>query len=140
MRKTIFLIMLLVIVSSCDYRSVKSNDVQDVAKKVLDLPQLQQYFHVNRFPDRKPLIIVKDSSITEKLRLMKFGVPVRFLNQSKIERDNIQAYIKFMTFVVQNEAAYVMFSYPVEGMIVRVKLTKKQDGSWVIIDSAIVEQ
>ena len=56
----------------------------NILQTVLDLPKLQQYYHVNELPDRKPLIVVENDHVDESFQLNKFGTQVIFMDRETI--------------------------------------------------------
>lgn len=128
---TVFMCMM-----SC---SKANNDLQKICQLTLDLPALQQYYHVEDAPGRKPLVILKNEFIEGYFNLSKFGKPVIVLSREEIHQKKIAAYFEFTSIEQSENSAITKFSYPVEG--IRGKVTFKKIGkNWKITEHALIEE
>ena len=112
-------------------------NIQKIIQKSIDLPKLQQYFHIKENPDRSPLIILKSDKITSTLELNKFGKQVNILDKLDIEKQG-KAYLIFTKISINQNTASINFSYPVEGISVRIEFVKKNN-EWSIEKSELIE-
>ena len=114
-----------------------SDDLTQLVKTVVDLPDLQNYFHIEQTPDRKPLYILKNDVIKSDLKLSKFGEQIRFATCDELKKLN-KPYLEFTKLAIKNDKADVVFRYRVEGIEGNVSLTKSGDG-WKASDQRISE-
>lgn len=108
---------------------------ENIIQVVLDLPELQQYFHIDVLPDRSPLHLVCVESICQDVQFEKFGVPVVKIPS---DPDSSQPYLK-ITHIQQDESsARVLFTYPPEGIAGEVALERDGD-NWNVIEAELIE-
>ncbi len=112
------------------------DDRAQVAQLALDVKPLQPFFHPEDAPDRKPLLILKNDQVPDQPRLMKFGQPVRYVTRAETGG---KPYLEFTLLKIEGDAATVEFSYPVEGVVGRVSLTKST-GAWKVESQSIRER
>ena len=138
------LIASLLVLSGCacaePHKLSKDSDICAILQLTIDLPNLQQYFHVTESPNRKPLrMVINDTIDTECISLKKFSEPVVFKDkQSAITSRLPYLEAKQIEFTQHNNSAKVIFTYDIEGINGTVRL-KKKGGVWVLHDSRIVE-
>lgn len=130
------------VLNSIETTNVKSSysnneNLEEVIQKAIDLAKLQQYYHINEIPNRFPLIILKNDKIPSILKLNKFGKQVEILDESTITKQN-KAYLVFSKTNITENTASIHFSYPIEGIRVRIEFIKK-DNKWLIKESELVE-
>jgi len=116
-----------------------SSDLQKAYQLTLDLPELQQYYHINEAPNRVPLIVVKNEFMNSKFKLKKFDKPVILLTKEKIRQKKIVTYFKFTDVKQKGNSLIIKFRYPVEGLAGKV-IFKKTGNNWKIIDHFIAEK
>lgn len=113
-------------------------DVEMILQQCLDLPKLQPYYNIDKFPEeRKPVIIMKSNFFKENPKVSKFGVPVVFLSQQEIWNKNTNAYIEFFRFNLMKDSAYIKFQYKIEGIQLELQM-KKENGEWVVKKEKII--
>lgn len=115
----------------------KEIDLQEVVQLVIDLPSLQQYYHDDITAKRRPLVIT-GKFMSKSLVLKKFGQKVLILSGKAVAQKKIKDYLDFTRIVIRKQNAEVTFGYPNQGLQVYVQLNK-QDGSWKIANSRLVE-
>lgn len=114
------------------------SDLHSILEKCINLPRLQPYYNIDRFPEeRKPLIIMKSNLIKEEPKLTKFGVPVVFLTHDEIWNKNTNAYIEFFRLNIAKDSAYVKFQYKIEGIQLELQM-KKENGEWVVKKERVI--
>jgi hypothetical protein len=111
-------------------------DLQNLMQATIDLKPLQPYYHVGQEPNRKPLIVLKNSIVNQDLSLSKFGSPVAFLSRTEI---GDRPYLEITKLTHDGTSAEVEFVYPVEGIRGTVYFKKTGD-SWVVETHEIVEK
>lgn len=128
----------IVVAATQEENAMKQNpsDLKTLVQSTIDLPALQAYYHVEHDPNRKPLIMITNTVITQPLPLSKFGVPVEFLSR---EATGDRPYLE-ITNLSQNEStAVIEFLYPVEGIHGTVHF-KKTGNTWTVVTHKIVER
>lgn len=109
-----------------------NENLQEIIQKSIDLPKLQQYYHIDVLPERSPLIILKSELIPSTLKLNKFGEPVEIMEESS------KAHLVFSTIDIQQNTGTINFSYPIEGISIQIKFIKT-DNEWLINESMLKE-
>ena len=117
---------------------VPENSYCQIIEKIINLPDLQQYFHVNVFPERAPLVILVDQFINSCVELNKFGKPVIIISSNNIEKLPSTVHLKFVNINITPVNAEAVFTYSPEGIKGMVKL-KKDKSQWIVFESKIVE-
>lgn len=113
-----------------------SLQLQYIIQRAIDLPTLQQYYHVKELPNRAPLVIYLNENQFFNLELQKFGRKVKLThNINELEGT---PYLKFNSISITPTNAKVNFTYKVEGINVSV-LMKKESNDWVVTNSKINE-
>lgn len=136
--KTIFLILMAFLAYSGTITAQTEEDKKIILQKCIDLPQLQEYYHVDIHPERIPLIIENNGKVPV-VSLSKFGQSVKFLSESELEAGGKEAYLNFVRFEISGSTATIMYKYAVEGVMITV-LLKKTNGNWEITDSKLTER
>ena len=110
--------------------SVAHDDTQALIEKVIDLNALNNYYHVDELPQRKPLRILINKVVTKSYQHIKFDIPVLYVvNEPHMVFDSISS---------DNGVATVVFRYLPEGL--RVEMTLKKTLHWEVIESELTEQ
>lgn len=140
----IIIVVFLCIVIFCGCRHPRDSyysdfDFENICQILIDLPEMNQYYHLDHFPKRKPLIIIKNKFTPDDIQLMKFGEPVIFLSKAEMSMKKVAAYIEFIDFKIVGGSAKVIFKYPAEGLVVKVALSK-ENNSWNVKDKIILEE
>lgn len=121
-------------------KSIKNNDslaLQKIIKKAIDLPELQQYYHVLELPSRSPLVVHFNTKDYKNLELFKFGKPVEIVNNINTVKN--KPHLKFNVVNVEEAKASLDFDYKVEGINVLMELNKI-NGNWIVVNSKIIEK
>lgn len=108
-----------------------------VLQPVLDHESLQQYFHVEEVPGRKPLRIARNLFVEPEPELAKFGEPVLYEDKDALE-ENTDAYLEFQNLIINPDLAYVVFTYDVEGVRGKAFLVREEK-MWRVENFEIVE-
>lgn len=108
-----------------------------IVEKTINLPELQQYFHIDVFPQRSPLVVVVDQFVSECSELKKFGTPINIISSNETEKGADKGYLKLNVSITEASAA-VTFTYQPEGIKGEIELTKAKN-LWVVNKSKIVE-
>ncbi|PIQ87430.1 MAG: hypothetical protein COV74_00730 [Candidatus Omnitrophica bacterium CG11_big_fil_rev_8_21_14_0_20_45_26] len=133
-----FLLTTIILVGC--FRSTPTAELQLILQQLVDLQELQQYYHADVLPDRKPLVIVKNALIPNGLHLVKFDTPVRILSMREINDDkSIKSFVEITKLEIKQKTCLTTFKYPSEGLLIRAKLIKK-DGEWIIVEKELTER
>ncbi|WP_188151474.1 hypothetical protein [Teredinibacter waterburyi] len=113
-----------------------NREINEIIQLAIDLPELQEYYHLDSFPGRRPLVIglpVELDLITID-NVTKFGVPaVRYTGSIHGPVFQISNY-EVTSWNISFEA-----TYKVEG--IRLKYVfEKSKGHWFIKNSEIAEE
>ena len=138
MKRLLFVMMFLSILAG-KVNSIDKSELANILKIVINLPELQEYYHIDILPERKPLIIVADEFIQYDLKIKKFGEPIIFMDKAEIKRKSIKAYLEIMNFEMVNNIAKITLNYSIEGLIIDVILIK-ENGFWKVKESKLIEK
>ena len=110
--------------------SLSKDDRQQLLQTTIDLDLLEKYYHAE-LPGRKPLLVLKNTIVTDDLVLKKFGAPVRYVSKAELKQG--LPFLEIENLEIQGSGAasegIVRFAYAIEGIRGTAKFTKK-DGSW----------
>lgn len=109
------------------------SDRDQVAQLVLDLDDLQPYYHVKDVPGRRPLVIRRTEPVNDRPSLTKFGEPVRYEDEP-----GDAPFFEFVKIALDGDTADVEFRYPVEGLVGEAHL-KKVGGTWKVESHTLTE-
>ena len=112
------------------------SDVEQLLQMTLDLEKLDDYFHVEERPERKPLRILRSAAIPSSVQLQKFGEPVVIIAG---EQASQWPYLEFTKVEAGDETGEVVFAYPPEGIRGTVKF-RKSAGSWRVENVRLAEE
>lgn len=118
-------------------QSMDKSESQQVAQSTIDLEALQKYLHPDA-PDRKPLRVLNEGSMSSEPPLTKFGAPVEYISRSGAKASG-KPYFEFTTLKISGDTAVVTFSYPVEGISGRVNL-RRTKGAWQVENHSLQEK
>lgn len=116
--------------------NVSHEDLNQIIQLILDIPDLQEYFHP-AIPERMHLKVVREPSFPDELAISKFGNPVKYLEREDISGED-ENYVAFSKINVEDKQALVEFIYPIEGVVGSVYLSKK-DNAWIIQETNLAE-
>jgi len=110
----------------------------EIIEKTINLPELQQYYHVSSFPERVPLIVLFNHPTGGCPELNKFESPVKISSPDKSNEFKNKPHIKINMEIVDSDNIKVFFSYIPEGIKGQLKL-QKNNSHWAVSESKIVE-
>lgn len=113
-------------------------DLQEICQLTLDMNTLDKYFHVDKLPKRKPLLIVRNDYIASEPALLKFGEKVKYISRNELN-SSPSPYLEFLKITISGNSAYVEFLYPPEGLAGKAKFFKDERG-WHIKSHSIAER
>lgn len=115
----------------------KLSDNAQIFQLVIDIPEMNGFYHVDQLPDRTPLKILRSDLALPEFNLVKFGVPVEYVSSTEVA-EGIPIF-EFTSIEITEDSAEVEFRYLVEGVKGTVTLVKS-DSHWEVSDKSIVEQ
>lgn len=113
---------------SCTQKEVMNN----LFKKIIDLPQLQQYIAIQEEPwlNQESLVIENFSGYTDSLDLKKINKKVVIKSKSEIENEKIKAYLSIDSLVISKSNVKIKFYYPIQGLGVRAEFIDSSNCDW----------
>lgn len=118
--------------------SVSGDQLKELLQAVIDLPELQEYYRADGFPDKKPLYILKNEKFLSEPKLTKFGESVVYATCEEIRKAK-KPYFEFEKVYINDDRAEVVFNYwgpPLRGGL----SFEKQDGKWRVAEKKISEE
>lgn len=123
----VFLLLFIVVANLVGCKGENGN-WDEIYQTVIDLPELQQYYRIDEFPERKPLIVIKNKFIKGPFRLNKFNEPVVLMTKDDTFYKGISHYFEFAEIQENNNIIDIKFRYPVEGIVGHAILIKNDHG------------
>lgn len=117
--------------------TLSRDDFCKILQLTIDLPKLQQFFHVEEIPNRSPLRIAISDINTNCVSLTKFGKKVIFFNKNTTNNP-LFPFLEISEMNITANLATISIEYSPEGVKGTAKL-KKNDGKWELYKSHIVE-
>lgn len=116
-------------------------DFKEIYQLALDLPKLQQYFHVDTDSTRKQIFIqyFGDAKHNNLNGVIKFGKQVKILAEQEIKNKSIDYYFVLADWVCGQNSVRMQLSYVGEGLTASY-LLKKNGGKWTIVNSELWEE
>lgn len=121
-------------------KTMPIDEIQSVLQVALDLPALQEYFHLEADASRRPLIIQEHELINAaNLKgIYKFGEAINVLSQEDIKKKQVGAYLEISEWMYSESDFTLQWVYDIEG--VRVDYVfKKNNGRWNLLEAILVE-
>jgi hypothetical protein len=115
-----------------------TTDLRKVCQRTLDMPALHEFFHVDTFPQRKPLLVLKNEFTASEPLLAKFGEQVVYVTRAEIDSTRLP-YFEFSRVQITGNTAHVEFAYAVERIGGTVDFVREGE-AWKIERSHIVER
>ena len=116
------------------------NEIREVIKLAIDLPELQQYFHIKTDSSRIPLIINEYGLInSENMKgIKKFGKEIVILSEGEIKEKEIKSYLHIGDWTYVGSTLRLQLTYVIEEILINYLFIKK-NGKWIIENSLIME-
>jgi len=116
-------------------------EVREVIQLAIDLPDLQQYYHIDTDSARIPLIIKEYGLINpENMKgVFKFGKEIKILKESEIKDKRIKNHLNVEDWTYGGTTLRLQLSYIIEGIIINYRFEKKE-GKWIIANSRLMEE
>ena len=117
--------------------SQKPEEIEKIIQQILDLPDLQRFYHPE-VKERVPIKILESDFFDKNLHLQKFGKNVRLISSDTIEEENIKDYIVFNKLVFKPRAVEFELTYLIEGVGSNGRFIKTREG-WIIQNYSVWE-
>ncbi len=110
-------------------------EVNQIIQIALDLPDLQQYFHIDTDSTRAPLKIKLPKELHSlKLKdVHKFNLPV-----TSYDKDSNCPYFEILNFIVSSTTVQFNARYEAEGLTIKYHF-EKRNGSWDVTSFNLAE-
>jgi hypothetical protein len=120
---------------------VPETEIKEIIELAIELPELQQYFHIDLDSTRVPLIIKEFGTVNSKnlIGLQKFGQQIQVMDELTIKEKKINAYLNIGDWTYGGDNLRLQMDYPVEGITINMRLNRL-NGHWKIVDSLIIEE
>lgn len=120
---------------------VPETEIKEIIELAIELPELQQYFHVDVDSTRIPLVIKEFGTVNSKNLngLQKFGQQVHVIDELTIKQNKITAYLNIGDWTYGGDNLRLQMDYSIEGITINVRLNRI-NGHWKIVDSLIIEE
>ena len=117
------------------------NDFKEIYQLALDLPKLQQYYHVDKDESRKQVFIkyFGEANHNNLSGVTKFEKQIKILSEKEIKDENIKNYFVLGDWVCGLNSVRMQLNYVGEGLTISY-MFKKIDGHWKIINSELWEE
>ena len=120
---------------------IPETEIKEIIELAIELPELQQYFHIDVDSTRIPLIIKEFGDINSRnlQGLIKFGEQVQVLNEKTIKQNGIKAFLSIGDWTYGSNNLRLQIDYSIEGILINIRL-KRISEHWEIVDSVIFEE
>ena len=117
------------------------SDVKSTFQLIVDLPELQQYYHVGADTSGRQLIFQEFDQVDQNslTGVTKFGRQLVVLSGNQIKENEIKCYFVVDDFNYNENSLKLRLSYVGEGLMISCEF-KKHTGIWYITDSKLVEK
>ena len=128
------------LIKETETTNMNEHDIKTIAQLTLDLVKLKKYYHIDVLPERSPLVIFNNTMIDmENIKLEKFGKGTVYVDKEGLKTYQDKAYFEFNSISIDNKKATIHFTYAIEGITGMVSFKKNND-TWVVFDSEIIER
>lgn len=116
-------------------------DFKEIFQLALDLPKLQQYFHIDTDTTRKQIIIqyFGDAKHNNLTGVKKFSRQIEIMTEEEIKKQQIKFYFVVGDWVCGLNLVRLQLSYVGEGLTTSY-IFKKVDDKWTILNSELWEE
>jgi len=113
------------------------NDTCTLIQLTVNLKSLQQYFHIDKYPDRKPLKLVLNNIRVNCSTLVKFEHPIKIIDKSNANISKTP-FFEISNIIFSNNNVKIFFEYNIEGIKGSVKY-RFNNNTWSYYDLSIIE-
>ena len=122
-------------------KELTPTDFKEIFQLALDLPKLQQYFHVDTDTTRKQVIIqyFGDAEHNNLIGVQKFGRQIKIMTEEEIKKQQIKFYFVLGDWVCGLNSVRLQLSFVGEGLTTSYMFKKVED-KWTILNSELWEE
>lgn len=122
-------------------KELTPQDFKELYQLALDLPKLQQYFHVDTDTSRKQIVIqyFGEANHNNLKGVIKFDKQISILTEEEIKKRQIKYYFVLGDWVCLQNRVRMQLSYVGEGLTASY-MFKKIDDKWIILGSELWEE
>lgn len=116
-------------------------DFQEIFQLALDLPKLQQYFHIDTDTTRKQIIIqyFGEANHNNLTSVKKFDKQIKIMTEEEIKNQQIKYYFEVGDWVCLLNSVRLQLFYNGE-VLTTSYMFKKVDDTWTILNSELWEE
>lgn len=116
------------------------DEIKEIIRLAIDLPELQDLYHVDVDKSRIPLTFQTFGTInSENLKgIEKFGKPLRVLHRDVLEKEGIKAFLTIGDWTHIGDKLRLQLGYSIEGVTANY-MFQKTDDKWAIVNFEIWE-
>lgn len=116
------------------------NEIKEIIRLAVDLPELQQYFHTGTDTTRTFLTLQEFGLITAESfeGFEKFGRKIRIVNEETIRKENIKNFLSIGDWTYGGNNLRLQLEYPIEGLLINFRF-QRDKGKWKVLHSMIIE-
>jgi len=117
------------------------NELREVVELALNLPELQQYFHIDSNPERLPLKLKEFGEInsTNLSGIKKYGTEILILKNEEIKQKNVSDYLNIADWTFVGNSLRLQLNYLIEGITVNY-MFERIDSKWKIKSTELWEE
>jgi hypothetical protein len=122
-------------------KELTPTDFKEIYQLALDLPKLQQYFHIDTDTTRKQIIIqyFGEANHNNLTGVKKFDRQIKIMTVEEIKKQKIKSYFVLGDWVCGLNSVRMQLSYVGEGLTASY-MFKKVDDKWTILNSELWEE
>jgi len=122
-------------------QKLPNNELREIIELALNLPELQQYFHIDSNPERLPLKLKEFGEInsTNLNGIKKYGTEILILKNEEIIQKNISDYIIVGDWTYVDNSLRLQLNYLIEGITVNY-MFERIDSKWNIKSTELWEE
>ncbi|ADY29313.1 hypothetical protein Celly_1488 [Cellulophaga lytica DSM 7489] len=122
-------------------QKLPNNELREIIGLALNLPELQQYFHIDSHPERLPIKIKEFGEInsTNLSGIEKFGTEILILKNEEISRKEIPDYLNIADWTLVDNLLRLQLNYQIEGITVNY-MFERTDSKWKIKSAELWEE
>ena len=122
-------------------KELTPTDFKEIYQLALDLPKLQQYFHIDTDTTRKQIIFqyFGEANHNNLIGVKKFDRQIKIMTEEEIKKKQIKFYFVLGDWVCGLNSVRLQLSYVGEGLTASY-MFKKVDDKWTILNSELREE
>ena len=145
MKLKILLLILTIGISNVTFgqenQKLPNNELREIIELALNLPELQQYFHIDSNPERLPIKLKEFGQInsTNLNGIKKFGTEILILKSAEIKQKKVADYLNVADWTYVGNHLRLQLNYLIEGITVNY-MFERVDSKWNIKSTELWEE